>query len=94
MRRDLRRRAKEYGLDVEEVMAHFSAHNGLCDICGQPPADRDGTPRKSRRLCIDHDHLTGKFRGLVCRNCNLALGFMNDNPKWLIEAANYLERHT
>jgi hypothetical protein len=90
---DMRRRVRDYGLDPEEIMAHFAAHNGLCDICGQRPEARDPTARASKRLCIDHDHETKKFRGLICRPCNLAIGNMRDNPAWLIEAANYLERH-
>ena len=85
--RRLRRSATDMGFDPNEIEAYFLTHNGLCDVCGQPPGERD--PR-SKRLCIEHDHETGEFRGLVCRKCNLAIGLMDDNPKWLIEAANYL----
>lgn len=89
--RDLRRAAVEYGLDPDLVVKYYEDHDGLCDICRQPAADRDWKRRGESRLCIDHDHETGEFRGLLCRKCNLAIAFMNDNPKWLITAADYLE---
>ena len=87
---DLRRRVKEKGLDLELIMGHFRAHNGRCDICGELPATR---AKSARRLSIDHDHVTGEFRGLICRPCNLALGNMLDNPEWLMKAASYLQMH-
>ena len=52
-----------------------------CWICGTPP--------KTRRLHIDHDHKTGKIRGLLCFRCNNALPSWVD-AGWLIDAANYL----
>ena len=52
-----------------------------CLICGL----------ESQKLYIDHDHVTDKIRGLLCRDCNLMLGHAQDNPDILREAANYLE---
>lgn len=57
-------------------------HNGYCEIC-----------KKSCKIQKDHCHKTGKQRGKICRNCNLALGLMLDNPKTLRIAATYLEKH-
>ena len=54
-----------------------------CEICG----------REAQRLCLDHCHETGVFRGMLCRSCNTALGLMGDNPDLLIEAACYLNRY-
>lgn len=85
--RRIRRSVKEYGLDLQEVLDYYNQHDGFCDICNCPPEDRDS----KGRLCIDHDHETGKFRGLICRKCNLALGNMDDNAAWLRQAAEYLE---
>ncbi len=43
-----------------------------------------------RRLSIDHDHNTGDIRGLLCHNCNVAIGHLNDDPELLDAAAGYL----
>jgi len=60
--------------------------NGVCAICEQP----ENTNYK-RSLSIDHDHITGKFRGLLCHMCNTGLGKFFDNPELLIAATNYLK---
>lgn len=52
-------------------------HCALCDV--------------TENLCVDHDHITGKIRGLLCRNHNCALGLFKDNPDVLRDAAKYLE---
>jgi hypothetical protein len=60
---------------------------GRCAICG-------GEPKFPRvRLCVDHDHATGQFRGLLCGHCNTALGLFKDNPETLRKAAEYLENN-
>jgi len=59
----------------------FEEQNGKCLICGL----------ESQKLYIDHDHLTGKIRGLLCNNCNTALGKLQDDPALCCAAANYLE---
>jgi len=55
-----------------------------CRICGDALAET----RRDRH--IDHDHATGKVRGILCPSCNLMLGFARDNPSILIAAAGYL----
>lgn len=66
-----------YGLTFEEHKILFS--DPFCRICG-----REGHH-------IDHDHKTGKVRGLLCRACNPAIGAMQDNPELLRRAALYVE---
>ncbi len=76
-----------YGLTLEDVQAAWDAQGGKCGIC-QVPMLPSG--KQSRSVCVDHDHLTGKFRELLCRKCNRALG-MYENQRDGIDA--YLRRH-
>jgi hypothetical protein len=54
---------------------------GACEICGAT---------QEERLNVDHDHTTGRFRGLLCRDCNLGLGRFKDNSDLLRKAIDYL----
>jgi hypothetical protein len=74
----------QYGLSLEEFNELAAEQDGRCKICGE--AESLG------RLHVDHDHLTAKFRGLLCGPCNRALGLMKDNPDRLRRAAQYLEQ--
>ncbi len=75
-----------YGISLEEYHELSQQQNGVCAICGGLPRSRN------RRLCIDHCHLTGKVRGLLCHKCNSTLGFMKDSPSLLQAAIDYLNR--
>lgn len=57
-----------------------------CQVCGS-----SGSSGSNRRLSVDHDHTSGKVRGLLCASCNFAIGNMGDDPDKLRAAANYLE---
>jgi recombination endonuclease VII/HNH endonuclease len=92
MHAGLRYSARRLGLDPDVIEARLVAHNGLCEICGRRPAEAGGKSRQ--RLCIDHDHTTGTFRGLLCESCNLAIGQMGDDPERLYAAAEYLLKAT
>jgi hypothetical protein len=71
----------KYGLSFDEYERMLASHNGVCWICGDEP----------NPPCIDHDHKTGRIRGILCRGCNTAIGRMKDDPKRLRAAAAYLE---
>lgn len=73
---------KRFGITLEDYEALLRAQNGLCAICSKP-CNRG-------RLSVDHDHLTGKVRGLLCRRCNVAIGMFSDNPEWIKKAEVYL----
>ena len=64
-----------------EVLSRSQGY--MCAICGQ----RDNQRRK---LCQDHDHFSGKTRGLLCVRCNLGLGYFHDDMDRLWSAINYL----
>lgn len=63
------------------------SQRGLCAICGSRlPASNGKT-----RFCVDHDHYTGKIRGLLCNSCNLGIGYFKDDVAMLRQAIEYLE---
>ena len=73
-----------YGFSPEEakiISAKCAANR--CEICRNPPT--------GKILHVDHDHKTGKFRGLLCSNCNTGIGLLKDDPDLLIRAAAYLK---
>lgn len=61
------------------------AQSGLCAICG-------AAAQTGARLNIDHDHLTGAIRGLLCRSCNWGLGHFRDNVETMAAAIDYLRQ--
>lgn len=80
----LRKAAERLGLDPDMVVKHFEDHDGLCDICRRPPVSR-------KRLTIDHCHKRMIFRGLLCGDCNTAIGLLGDDPDRMRAAAAYVE---
>ena len=71
-----------YGITLEDYNAMLVRQGGVCEICKK---------QRPETLCIDHCHSTGKVRGLLCRNCNSALGFYEDDPRVTRAATVYLE---
>ena len=74
----------KYGLSLETYEGLLAAQNNGCAICGEPCGVRG-------KLSVDHDHQTGKVRGLLCHECNVGLGAFRDNPQRLLAAAEYLQ---
>jgi hypothetical protein len=78
-----------YGITLEERDRLEAERGGRCDICGKKPMGR--YPGQSK-LHIDHDHATGKFRGMLCTWCNMAIGHLGDNLAGVLKAVEYLSR--
>lgn len=79
----------KYGITIEAGNQMWEEQGGCCAICGKPEpefADR------FQRLHVDHDHLTGVVRGLLCSSCNQGLGYFADDPDRLDKAAQYLRQ--
>lgn len=76
----------KYGISIAIYEAMVLRQHGQCAICQTVP--------RRRRLSIDHDHSTGKIRGLLCHECNTGLGFFRDSP-WILEKAKqYVSKHS
>lgn len=70
---------RTYGITIAEYERMFEEQKGRCKIC-----------HSGEDLCVDHCHQTGKIRGLLCRDCNKALGIFKDSPTLLWSAVEYL----
>lgn len=74
-------RAKGLGVSDEQYARLLAAQGGHCALCQNGP--------KTRRLHVDHDHATGKVRGLLCHRCNRVLPTWV-TARWLVGASHYL----
>ena len=78
---------KSYGIDLNTLDIVIDLQRCHCPICSRY------FPKGSRYWHVDHDHRTGKVRGVVCGNCNTMLGHAKDNAETLRRAAEYLEKN-
>ena len=78
---------RKYGWTVDDFQTQLEAQGGACAIC------RDTVPGGHNYWHVDHDHSTGKVRGILCHNCNLGVGNAADDPKRLRAMARYLRAH-
>ena len=76
---------KKYGMSTAEYQKIFNEQKGRCEICRcEVTAQRYGVFK------VDHDHKTGKVRGLLCHHCNFGIGMFKDNPELCRSAIDYL----
>lgn len=78
----------KYGITLADKESMINKLNGICPICHErfeTKADSLG-----RSGVIDHDHITGNIRGVLCSNCNTSLGLLQDSPLIAIELAKYI----
>ncbi|HKZ21193.1 MAG TPA: endonuclease VII domain-containing protein [Acidimicrobiia bacterium] len=78
-----KRVVKVYGLQPGQYKILYEFQGGVCAICRRATG-------ASRRLSVDHDHVTGLVRGLLCRPCNDLLGHIRDNPATAERIVHYL----
>lgn len=84
----------QYGLSLEEYAAMLEAQNGVCAICLKLETSRSN-PKCERpdSLRVDHCHVTGKNRGLLCSECNFGISKFDDDTDLMRKAIEYLEFH-
>ena len=73
-----------YGLTLEEYFLMYEAQDGVCPICKRVML--------LEKVTVDHNHQTGKIRGLLCNQCNRGVGLLRDSVTLLRNAADYLEK--
>jgi len=85
---------RNYDITLDQYDVMLKRQGGACAICKAEESRyarvKDGS---TRRLCVDHDHKTGKVRGLLCGDCNVALGAMKDSRENFLAAVAYLDQH-
>ena len=87
-RADRKKQLRKYGLTGKDYAKMAREQENRCAIC-----HRLSVSDVRRYLSVDHDHATGKVRGLLCHNCNAMLGFAGDNPQILTNAIEYLKEN-
>jgi hypothetical protein len=80
-----------FGMTLEDYEKLLREQGGKCAICEATENNTVGE-RKDWNFAVDHDHETGKVRGLLCNNCNRGLGLLRDSEELLRKAANYIEQ--
>ncbi len=81
------RRLREFGISLSQYNKLFESQEGKCKICGISSKDLSYT------LCVDHNHKTNQIRGLLCKACNLGIGYFRENSNSLEQAIIYLIEH-
>lgn len=81
---------KTYGITLQDYADLMSKQDGKCAICRQPAL---GGHTSTRSLHVDHNHKTGKVRGLLCHKCNPALGQFNESIERVSAALEYLKAY-
>jgi hypothetical protein len=77
---------RRYGITEADYLKMLAAQGGACSVCKTAPPE-------SELLHVDHDHMTGQVRSLLCKGCNTALGNIQDDPEKAAKLAEYLKTH-
>lgn len=82
-----------YGINIEQYQDMLKEQNNLCAVCNNKESMVNNKSNKVQKLCVDHNHTTGKVRGLLCTACNKGLGMLKDNPDIVLSGYNYLMKY-
>ena len=81
---------RKYDISLEEYEQMLELQGNKCALC---PATTPGGRHAQSNWCVDHDHVTGKVRELLCNDCNLVLGIIKDSPEHLGRMITYILKH-
>lgn len=79
---------RTYGITLENYNQMLIQQGNRCAIC----SIEFNNTKSDTKCCVDHNHITNKVRGLICKKCNIGLSRFNDNTTILINAIKYLEK--
>jgi len=77
----------KYGLSLDDYNTLLKKQNHKCDICGIDEVDT------KKGLCVDHCHIAGQVRSLLCTTCNSGLGMFKESEELLTKAILYLRKY-
>lgn len=83
---------RAFGITLDYYNNMSEKQGNVCAICFKPETISDKRSQLTRALAVDHDHLNGNIRGLLCNSCNKGLGFFGDSEENLLKAIEYLKR--
>ena len=81
---------QRYGIDKVTYMLMLKSQNGVCAICNKSETVKDCN-NNIRPLSVDHNHLTGKIRGLLCYYCNTMVAYIENSPQLVEIITKYLK---
>lgn len=74
-------------MTIEKYNEILESQNHKCAVCNKPSSFF------KKALGVDHNHITGKYRGILCDNCNRALGYLKESEEIIINLLNYVKWH-
>lgn len=92
-RRKDRRLKKRYQISIEKYFLLLSEQASSCGICKIHISDYQKNKRGDEHFHVDHCHITKEVRGLLCFQCNIGLGYFQDNPELTQAATSYLTKN-
>lgn len=92
-KRNRKRILEKFGISEQVYDELLIAQDGKCAICKNDETAVDNRYGLKKRLAVDHNHITGKIRGLLCTKCNSALGFLKEDINIIISMLKYIEEY-
>lgn len=86
-------RYKKAGLTIDDYERLHEHQKGLCAVCERPERTVDPRNGRLRLLAVDHNHMTGRVRELLCRQCNTALGLLGEDSSRILAMFDYVIKH-
>ena len=79
------RTKRMYGITLEDITSKIKNQNNKCAVCGEDLIS------KGNNICVDHSHTSGKVRDILCRRCNMMVGYMEGSPQLVKDILMYLD---